>query len=250
MRKSGRNSGAFTLIELLVVIAIIALLVSILLPSLTKARDLAKQAVCMNNYRTVGTAHMFYADEYNGNAVAYRAFSGPAGVNFTEGCWMARLVPYLDSGKQYMTDWEIWSLPVEQQRAQYEPWWRLACPGVDTIPAYWKELPPLFGYHVAYPGANPSGRTFDDGYGVWDMDMYRGRNFSEMKSDAVLTIEVGGLDYTSSTLAGYFDTVPTTIIFEPWHPSGSSAVFIDGHVESVAYEKIIDRDWSSWKVQR
>ena len=46
-----RRAGGFTLIELLVVISIIGLLISILLPSLSRARDLAKGVVCLSNLR-------------------------------------------------------------------------------------------------------------------------------------------------------------------------------------------------------
>ena len=56
---------AFTLIELLVVISIISLLVSILLPSLTKAKDLAKISVCTSQLHTWGVAHHLYANDNN-----------------------------------------------------------------------------------------------------------------------------------------------------------------------------------------
>lgn len=60
---------AFTLIELLVVISIISLLVSILLPSLKRAKDLAQTAVCISNMKSLGTAALMYAADYNDSCV-------------------------------------------------------------------------------------------------------------------------------------------------------------------------------------
>ena len=60
-----RRKQGFTLIELLVVIAIIALLVSILMPALSKARKLAGQTGCMMNLKTIGLAYAQYEAENN-----------------------------------------------------------------------------------------------------------------------------------------------------------------------------------------
>ena len=60
-----RRRPAFTIIELLVVVSIIALLVGILLPAITKARDASKQTSSMTNLRQLGTAHGSYAAEWN-----------------------------------------------------------------------------------------------------------------------------------------------------------------------------------------
>ncbi|HSW44819.1 MAG TPA: prepilin-type N-terminal cleavage/methylation domain-containing protein [Phycisphaerae bacterium] len=58
-----RTRSGFTLIELLVVVAIIALLISILLPSLARARELSKRSVCASNLKGMGTGFYTYANE-------------------------------------------------------------------------------------------------------------------------------------------------------------------------------------------
>ncbi|MCH8913991.1 MAG: prepilin-type N-terminal cleavage/methylation domain-containing protein, partial [Planctomycetes bacterium] len=53
----------FTLIEMLVVVAIIALLIAILLPSLSKARELARQTICGTNMKEIGTTFYIYQSD-------------------------------------------------------------------------------------------------------------------------------------------------------------------------------------------
>lgn len=57
------NECRFTLIELLIVIAIIAILASLLLPVLQKARNMAKSILCLNNLKTIGVAQSLYTDD-------------------------------------------------------------------------------------------------------------------------------------------------------------------------------------------
>lgn len=88
MKRRIRNG--FTLIELLVVVAIIALLMSILLPSLGRAREQAKTLKCLSNMKTIGMAAMLYANQ-NDNSLP------PANHSSTRAGTIAQVPPNGDS---------------------------------------------------------------------------------------------------------------------------------------------------------
>ncbi len=77
MRKKG-----FTLVELLVVVAIIALLISMLLPSLNEARDTARMVACMSNFRQLGVANQMYADANQDLFVPVKTAHGTNGSGY------------------------------------------------------------------------------------------------------------------------------------------------------------------------
>jgi hypothetical protein len=66
LRLSRNGSRYFTLVELLITISVIAIIVSLLLPALNKARDKSRSIACYNNLKTVGTAIQFYMQDYDG----------------------------------------------------------------------------------------------------------------------------------------------------------------------------------------
>jgi prepilin-type N-terminal cleavage/methylation domain-containing protein/prepilin-type processing-associated H-X9-DG protein len=84
-KRTGKNG--FTLIELLVVIAIIAILASMLLPALAKAKEAGKRIACVNGLRQLGLSMQMYADDHEG-------LQPQRTINLPGGSWPSALRDY------------------------------------------------------------------------------------------------------------------------------------------------------------
>ncbi len=88
----------FTLIELLVVIAIVAVLVALVIPTISSARESARFAVCKSNLRQQHLAVVYYSTDARGYGpcdINTNAVPGWTQWNFVLSSWMIKLSPYL-----------------------------------------------------------------------------------------------------------------------------------------------------------
>lgn len=115
-----RQRRGFTLIELLVVVAIIALLISILLPSLSNARRQARTTKCMANLKSICTATAVYLTEDNGFFPGTNTNIAGRDGRYTGG-WVSAWYPRLRRVMSPAESVESFPIPRERQRDPLPP---------------------------------------------------------------------------------------------------------------------------------
>ncbi|MBI1374319.1 MAG: prepilin-type N-terminal cleavage/methylation domain-containing protein [Phycisphaera sp.] len=136
----------FTLIELLVVVAIIALLIAILLPSLTKAKESARRAVCGANQHQIGIALTMYVNDEGGKYPPGNATITPGwGIDSTYGVpqkkpmGLGHLVPkYMPTAEAlYCPSWKHpWNQYDEVDTEGADPWFGPSAMGGWPAPGH------------------------------------------------------------------------------------------------------------------
>ena len=252
---STKGPRAFTLIELLVVIAIIAILASMLLPALSKAKAKAHQTKCTSNMRNWSLATTMYLGDFDDALPLF----GDLSSDYTKEFWHAKLAPYVVKATKPGVVFNVTDIYTNEVRA---------CPGgsFGSIPfgkgtgglpartwncwiganfgAYGEPLsgPFYYGDRVRPLKVNKIHKPAD---AMMFTDTLTHYVYSPVDPAYKFTLDMNK-DGKKDTMPQYPD-VPFNHARATVHNNGSNLTMLDGHVERVAFAKLFDVD-SSGKV--
>lgn len=226
-----RPQHGFSLIELLVVIAVISLLVSILLPSLNRAKDLARRAVCASQIRSYGLANEFYANEYDDCYCPVHRWNGST---FT---WRWR-----DNAHEFIN--MIGGITTARQNGtERDP--GVYCPGATHAIAVENVG---YSYGLNSMTSDHDRPPEEHAYAYWPRGAIRKPAIKLMMADAEdYHIQSGQMEYYSQEYTGE----PGPGDAQGWHvihrhDDGLNGLMFDGHVEYISRADFIDRcRWGS-----
>jgi prepilin-type N-terminal cleavage/methylation domain-containing protein/prepilin-type processing-associated H-X9-DG protein len=215
----------FTLVELLVVIGIIALLISILLPSLNRARDQANRIKCASNLRNQGIAMTMYVNQYRKYPGHAALGLGPAAV------WPTRLRAFLNK------DHGVFLCPSQPDGFQWKKYTTNGTAGVAASG---------FGYEPTEVLLNVHNVAFSYGYNDWGAGpVTNGAGQKGLGGDvdqaAVRELGAGRVKVASDMIAITDNTADRSWDYnidpyqaDQWpgkiHSKGANVLFCDGHV--------------------